>query len=117
VGLYHERDLTKLPLWAQDYFADIRRQRDVAVSALNEFQDAQTPTRIWVDEHVCTGEEQGPSIKKHYVQSRHLTIKVGKDELYLYLREDDELDISTNFGRLAIHPIAGNAIKIREPKR
>lgn len=113
MNLYQERDLNKLPKWAQEYFADIRRQRDVAVRALNEFQDTQTPSRIWVDDHVCTGEEQGPSSKRNYIQSRHITIRVGEDEIYFYLREDHDLEINVGGNNLVFQPSASNAIRIK----
>ena len=67
--------LAKLPRWAQDHIKDITRERDVAVRALNEYCDDQTPSPFYVDEAVCTGEQRGPSIKRRYIQAH--TIKVN----------------------------------------
>lgn len=116
-NLVQERDLTKLPKWAQEYFADLRRQRDFAVQSLNDFVNTQTPSKFWVDEHVCTGEEQGPVNKRHYIQAHQITVQMGKDEVYILLRQNGELDISSGFGKLRIQPVASNCIRIEEPKR
>lgn len=67
--------LAKLPRWAQDHIKDITRERDVAVRALNEYCDDQTPSPFYVDEMVCTGEQRGPSIKRRYIQAHTIKVK------------------------------------------
>lgn len=53
--------IAKLPRWAQEHIEKIGRERDQAINALNRFLDGQTPSGFYVDDCVCTGEEQGPS--------------------------------------------------------
>jgi hypothetical protein len=115
-NLAQERDLTKLPKWAQEYFADIRRQRDAAVLALNEFRDSETPSNFWVETWVSDGEETSPSTKRHYIQTHRVTVRVDKREVDILLRQDGELEISAGFGGLRVQPIAYNAIRIEKSK-
>lgn len=65
----------RLPKWAQIEFKDIQRERDVAVYELNKWVDAQTPSKMYVDEMVCTGEERGPSTKRRYIQGHRITVE------------------------------------------
>jgi hypothetical protein len=65
--------LAKLPVWAQEYIRDLQRQRDIAVRELNEWRDQQTPSPFYIDEMVSTGEQQGPSIKRRYIQAHRIT--------------------------------------------
>ena len=65
---------SKLPVWARDLIRSLRRERDTAIQTLNEFVDSQTPSRIFVDDLVSTGERQGPSEKRLYVQSDKVSI-------------------------------------------
>jgi hypothetical protein len=112
-----EYDFTKLPKWAQKYIEDIERERDVAVRALNEFQDADTPSPYWVDEYVCTGEQQGPSNKRRYIQGHRMTVQVGKGEIDFFLREPNVLEISAGSDTIRFSPYSSNCIRIEEPKR
>ena len=105
-------DAAKLPRWAQEKIADIECQRDVAIRALNEFQDEQTPSKIWVDDNVCTGEETGPSTKRRFIQSRKIEVQVGKSEVSIYLRDDNVLEISVGSDLLYFSPLASNVLRI-----
>ncbi len=67
-------DTTKLPKWAQEHIKDLHRQRDQAISALNKLTDAQTPASFYVDDHVGTGEEAGPTMKRRYFQGSRISI-------------------------------------------
>lgn len=67
--------IAKLPKWARDHITNIERERDVSVRALNEFQDSQTPSGIYYDDCVCTGETKGPSNKRKYIQSHQLEVE------------------------------------------
>ena len=67
-------DIIKLPRWAQDRIAKLERERDTAIRALDEYCDAQTPSSIYYDEWLSTGEKQGSSGKRIYVQSDHVVI-------------------------------------------
>lgn len=111
-----EYDFTKLSKKVQRYIEDIERERDMAIRTLNEFQDSDTPSSFWIEDWVCTGETQGPSTKKHYVQARRMTVQVGKGEVDFFLR-DGELEISTGSHTLRFKPQSSNCIRIEEPKR
>jgi hypothetical protein len=67
--------LAKLPKWAQDHIADITRERDVSVCSLNEYCDESTPSPFEISEYVCTGEKQGPLLKRRYIQAHTMTVK------------------------------------------
>ncbi len=112
-----EYDFTKLPKWAQEYIQNIERERDLSIRSLNEFVDNQTPTKFWVEDLVSTGEERGPSNKRHYLQTRDVMIKVGKTEVQILLREENQLDINVGWGTLRFVPLAANSIRIEEPRR
>ncbi len=38
-------DITRLPKWAQEYIEDLRREREMAIRALNSYIDEQTANR------------------------------------------------------------------------
>ncbi len=42
--------IKKLPMWAQDYIANLESERFVAVRALNEAMDELTPSPFYVDD-------------------------------------------------------------------
>lgn len=67
--------LTSLPVWAQDYIADLELERNQAVRVLNDHIQAQEPSPIFVDEYPCTGERQGPVVKRLYIKSHRITIE------------------------------------------
>lgn len=89
-------DLSKLPKWAQEHIATLERERDVAIRELNEWVDSQTPSPIYIDEMVCTGETKGTTTKRRYVQTRRLTIEYAGVELDVFLAP--EHDGSRDFG-------------------
>lgn len=110
-------DVNKLPVWAQEHIKNLEMQRDSAIRTLNEFQDSQTKSRVWVDEMVCIGEETGPTTKRHYLQTRSVYFLVGKSEVSILLRDENTLDISVGSHALLFHPVASNVIRIEEPRR
>ena len=120
-------NVEKLPKWAQDYIKDLIRERENAVTILNDFQNSQTVSRVFYDEHACTGEVTGtdcPVTKRCYVPTNSLTFQLGKPgwehEVYVTLHEElgfYYLDVSAGFGSLKFQPVSGNSIRIDEPKR
>lgn len=96
-------DISKLPKWAQDHIADLRRQRDTALNKLNDFVDDQTPSHFYVDDHVCVGEKSGPTTKRHYIQTEKMTVEYGKITLNIYCRDDQRgehpcIDLQWGYG-------------------
>lgn len=85
--------IKKLPKWAQTHIANLERERDVAVRSLNETIDDQTESPFFWDDLVCTGETQGPSLKRRYFQSHAIRVVHEGVSLSIYLR-DGEIDLS-----------------------
>lgn len=88
-----ESKLAKLPAWAREYIADIERDRKVAVRELNEYCDSQTPSGIYLEEYVSTGEQSGPSLKRSYVQSHKLTFEHAGIKLNVYINQNDRISL------------------------
>jgi hypothetical protein len=66
--------VAKLPQWAQDLITKLARERAEAIASLNEYIDAQSDSKIYYDDMLSTGEKQGPSTKRVYVQTERLSI-------------------------------------------
>lgn len=83
--------IVKLPKWAQDHIKKLERERETAIRSLNEYVDAQTESPIFYDDLVLTGEEQGPSSKRVYIQSHGIEVIHNGVHLSLLLRDNIEL--------------------------
>jgi hypothetical protein len=112
-------DINKLPKWAQTYIRNIERERETAIRVLNEHIDNQTLSPIYVDDYECTGEEQGPSIKRKYIQSNKITIEHQGVELGIILR-DESIDIQWSsercLGDVAFIPASYQAARLVSKK-
>ena len=73
--------LEKLPKWAQEHIKTITMQREAAVSALNDFTDSQTESPVYYELHPCDGCQQGPSFRKHYIQTNAVHFNYGGVDL------------------------------------
>jgi hypothetical protein len=109
-------DTSKLPKWAQEAFRDLERQRDAAVRALNEFTDSETPSPVYYEDAVCTGEQTGPSFKRHNVQTHCVVFEHTGVKMRVLLR-DDHIDVSweTNDrrnGEVAMIPKSYQQVKL-----
>jgi hypothetical protein len=82
-------NLDKLPKWAREHIRKIEQERDNAIKALNDFRDDQTPSPIYTEDLVCTGETRGPSVKRRYIQDVDLKIEFEgiRVDITLYPRE------------------------------
>lgn len=67
--------IAKLPRWAQEHIKDLERQREVAVRALDEYVDAQTESPFYTLDNECTGERQGPTFRKRYIQAHSIEVE------------------------------------------
>ncbi len=83
-------DIKKLPSWVQDYIKKIEWERAVAVSALNEYIDSQTPSPFVIEEMECTGEDSGPTRKDRYIQTHKMTVRHAGVELEILLRPSED---------------------------
>jgi hypothetical protein len=88
-----EAKIAKLPKWAQEHIEKITRERETAISALNEWTDSQTESPFCIEDFLCTGEEKGPSFKKRYIQTHNISVTWAGVCLEIRLRED-EIDLS-----------------------
>jgi hypothetical protein len=81
--------IAKLPLWARDHITKIEREREVAVQALNEYCDTQTPAPFYCDEYESTGEDREPTSKRRYFQGHRITVEWLGVRLGVLLRKDN----------------------------
>lgn len=70
-----EEQLQKLPKWANELIRTLGRERGVAIQKLHQFIDTQSPSCFYHDDLTCTGEQQGPSIYKHFVQTCRIVVE------------------------------------------
>jgi len=110
-------DITKLPKWAQEHIQTIQYQRDAAIRTLNDFTNQQTPTSVYFEEHPCTGESQGPTLKRRYLQTHAITFLLGKEEISLRFDHEGKLFLSAGWHGIHFKPTASNQIQIVEEKR
>lgn len=110
--------LARLPQWVQEHITNIQRQRDVAIRALNEFQDQQTPSAFYVDDGVSTGEQKGPSVKRLYVQTHKLTVEFKGVLLEIYTRPDERgidlgwTDVKQGMSDVSMSPTSRNSVQL-----
>ena len=83
-----EEKIKKLPKWAQEHIKELTMRRESAVRQLNEYCDDQTESPFRTEDFVCTGEGQGPSLKKRYIQAHHMVVSHSDVHLDIYLRDD-----------------------------
>ena len=112
--------LARLPKWARDYIRAIERERNVAVKTLTEWEDGQTPSRFFVEEHVSDGAAgTGPSMRVRYIRASMVRY-VGAGVDATFIERQDGLDIlfgpesRTGPGETAaLFPKSGNAVSIK----
>lgn len=68
--------IAKLPRWAQEHIKYLARERAEALDALNSKLDVQTPSKIYWEEYMNTGEAKaGPSSKRFYAQTNNIIVE------------------------------------------
>jgi hypothetical protein len=65
--------LLRLPKWAQEEMRSLTQQRDTAVHKLFEFEDSQTPSKVWSEDLIHVG--AAPILVKHYFQTHRVEIE------------------------------------------
>lgn len=86
-------DISKLPKWAQQLIKELSRERDVAITQLNEYLDDRTESEIFIDDYVSTGENQGPTSKRNYIQGHTVTFVHAGVELDVSVFYDGYIDL------------------------
>ena len=119
--------LAKLPKWAQAHIADLQRQRDAAVEALENIVDHQTPSRIFVEDIVCV-RKGAPSFYKTYIQAPRDEVNFILDvpqavqpfaprenQVSVRIDRDDptQVLIAAAWNQISMFPIASNVIALR----
>lgn len=112
-----QEQLAKLPKWAQEYIAYIERQRFVAVRALDEFRDEQTPSPFYFQDHSCTGDKSGPVERKRYIQTHSIIVKWRGVELTVDANSGHGLRLQWNgdnshMGEVAFVPTSYQSAKL-----
>ena len=82
-----KEQFSKLPKFAQEIINRLEMERDAAIRELNSFCDSQTKANFYVEELVCTGEDQGPSNKVKYIQGRKLSVSFRDINLDILLSD------------------------------
>ncbi len=113
--------LAKLPKWAAEYIKEIERQRETAISALNEYTDNQTVSPLFADELECL-EAGSPRHIIRYFQGREIQAKFMGVHVRMYLcetrkrieiqysREDDRT------GDVCLQPSSHQSFSLIAPK-
>lgn len=76
-----DEQIERLPQWAQAYIKDLRRQRAIAISELQEFVDAHATGAVAVRLMTSDGESRGPTLRTvrfdaHMLELTHAGVKV-----------------------------------------
>lgn len=93
-----QEQIEKLPQWAQKHLADVKRQRDVAIRALDRYVAEQTPSPFYTEDLECTGETSGPTQRTRYIQARGISVDHAGVHLDILLR-DGQIDLNWGAGR------------------
>ena len=113
-------NLENAPKWIQMLVANLKRERDTAIQALNKWNDSQTPSKIWAEDIVCLGEQKGPSFKKHFIQSRRVTIEHAGVHLDILIR-DQQIELGWSgldhgMDEIALIPESFQKCRLLHPK-
>ena len=108
-------DISKLPKWAQEHIATLKRQRDTAVEALESWSDEQTPAPFSINEMICT--TTPPTIMTRYIQGYRMTVTHAGMRLEVGLR-DDTIEISYSpenraIGDVILQPYSFQQLRLR----
>lgn len=104
----------------QEYIKDIEQERFIAIRALNEYIDGQTPSPFYIEDALSTGETQGPTFKRVYIQTHKMTIEHQGVYLTILLR-DDHIDMQWSTpehrtGDVALIPTSYQSAKLVSKK-
>ncbi len=84
--------IASLPVWARKHIDDLSHAREIATSTLNKFLDEQTPSPIYTESHIYTGENSehaGPTTKRRYINATRLTVMHAGVELSIACEPDE----------------------------
>jgi hypothetical protein len=101
----------RLPSYVKKELESLRRQRDVAVQQLREYEDSQTPSDIWTEKMICDS-PGSPRTTKKYIQAYQVYMKVY--DAHVLLRRDLEgrVILASDWRQLYILPRASNQVEV-----
>jgi hypothetical protein len=114
--------IEKLPVWAQTYIRHIESEREAAVNKLLEFNDEQTETNVFIQDHVCIGEgtsgrkvegdgSGGPTFVRRFLQTKRVQFRLPRAEMEMevYVNvEEQRVELRTPRGYPYIEPQGSN---------
>jgi hypothetical protein len=112
----------KLPVWAQTYIKHLESEREAAVKQLLDFNDEQTETNVFIQDHVCIGEATngrkdsdkgsgGPTFVRRYLQTKRVQFRLPRSEMEMEVFvnvEEQRVEIRTPRGYPYIEPQGSN---------
>jgi hypothetical protein len=106
--------IARLPKWVQEHITNLERALEVAVKALDQYVDDQTPSPFQVQDLLCLAKNKTVS---RYVQASTMNVTSGGVTLSIY-PEDDGIHLmyrseTRAANDVAIVPCASNALNIR----
>lgn len=87
-----KEQLARLPKWAQQHMAALQRERDTAVKAFREYEDGQTPSKIWC-ERLTYLDGSGPTLHRNYFQADSIEMEYAGVHLDVNLRNADGIKL------------------------
>lgn len=119
--------LAKLPMWAQQAFKNLERERFVAVRELKAWTDSQTPGPIFIEEYISTGEGKSPAFVTRYVEGKKVSFVWQGVELEVILTEGDSMSENAialkwnqshggSMGHVALIPTGFHSAILMHPK-
>lgn len=117
-----EAQIKKLPVWAQDYIKHLESEREAAVKQLLEFNDHQTESNVFIQDHVCIGEgtsgrkkpgegSGGPTFVRRFLQTKRVQFRLPRAEMEMevYVNEEEQrVEVRTPRGYPYIEPHGNN---------
>jgi hypothetical protein len=114
--------IEKLPQWAQQYIRRLEGERESAIKKLMEFNDEQTPTGVFIQDHVCIGKgvsghetdpdkSGGPTYVRRYLQTKRVQFALPRSEMEMEVfvnEEEQRVEIRAPKGYPYIEPIGNN---------
>jgi hypothetical protein len=114
--------IEKLPVWAQTYIKHLESEREAAVKQLLEFNDHQTESNVFIQDHVCIGEgtsgrkapgegSGGPTFVRRFLQTKRVQFRLPRAEMEMevYVNEEEQrVEVRTPRGYPYIEPHGNN---------
>lgn len=114
-----EGRIEKLPQWARDHFADIKRRKDEAVDRLEKYLDDDTPSAFYETIAPGIGPDGRCVFRDRYINANSISCKLG-DLVVTVMPDGERRGVEVRFmsergaGQAVLLPVASNVIRIVE---